>query len=156
MIELDRMDWRFSEELKRPTGFILTEVLIALVLVLIAFFVLYQSAQQSRRMTSMTRHRASAVLLADTLLEEIRAHRFGEPAPVGWEGARRPPLEVWVGGQSRLVNLRHKVTCKTGTFVGRSQQGDFNRDEVTVSIDWDTAAPEPAGHLEVTVPVWRE
>ena len=127
---------------------------MALVLAVVAIFLLLGSWKRTRELTSFTRHRAAAVLLGESLLEEIRAHRFGRAAPASWsDDSRRPPLEVWIDGHSRPIALRHQVTCKSGAFVGLAEG---NRDEVTVTIDWDNIPPAPPGRLEFTVPVWRE
>ena len=134
-------------------GFAILEVVVALLLVLFAFAMLQMSWKRSRDLALHTRARAAAVLLAQSLLEEIRGHDFGSPAPAHWEQTPRAPLEYYVDGRLQALVLRQRVSCETGAFLGRVS-GD--RDQVTVRVEWDRPAPLPPGEVEVKVPVWRD
>ena len=136
----------------RDRGLSLTEVLVSLLLTLMAFGMLYLSWQRSRQLSSLTRHRAAAILASQSLLEEIRAHPYGTEAPLSWAEPNRAPMEYWVDGRKQAVTLRQKVTCKNGAFVGQSQE---DQDEVTITMEWDRAGAAAPQRLVVTVPVWR-
>lgn len=132
-------------------AFSTSEILIAMLLIGLALAILLVSWKRSRQLSSLTRNRAAAVLQAENLLEEIRAHRFGQPAPASWENPQQPPLEIWVNEKRQSFSVRQSLSFKTGAFVGKPAQ-DKSRDEVTIKLNWDN----PPGELQVTVPVWRQ
>lgn len=132
-------------------AFSLTEIVIALLLIAVALSILLVSWKRSRQLAALTRNRAAAVLQAENLLEEIRAHRFGQPAPASWQAPHLPPLEIWVNEKRQSLSIRQELSYKTGAFVGKPAP-DKSRDEVTIKLTWDN----PSGELQVTVPVWPQ
>ena len=139
--------------MRQGRGFAILEVVVALILVLFAFAVLQVSWMRNRDLALHTRARAAAVLQVQTLLEEIRGHRFGSPAPAYWDQTPRAPLEYYVDGRLQAVVLRQRITCESGAFLG---QVEGDRDQVTVRVEWDRPAPQTPGQVEVKVPVWRD
>lgn len=148
----------------RNRGFSLVEIMIALLLVAFGFFTFFSVFSTSSQHSIQTRNRAVANLLAQSYLEEFKAHSYGAPAPPSWSEAEDKPLRLIVRGRETQFKFHKAITYKNGSFVGTS---DENNDVVKIVITWrELAGDRQAGGsaagggddnkmLEVEVPVWR-
>ena len=142
-------------------GVSLIELSLAFFLVLIATMVFLTIFSTSSRQSMQSRNRTVAVILANTMMDEIEAHPFGAPQPPGWKVAVDNPVQVWVEGKLQNMDFHKKLTYANSSFVG-NVTGDT--DEVTITISWaegvgDTQAgavgPNDNKIMTVRTPVWR-
>ena len=69
---------------KNLKGFTIAEVLVSIFIVFTGFFVIISVIKLSALHATQGRHLVVAELIADSLIEEISAHNYGEPAPPSW------------------------------------------------------------------------
>lgn len=148
-------------------GFSIVEIIVALGLVLLGFFTFFSVFSTGSHHAIQTRNRAVANLLAQSYLEEFKAHTYGDPAPESWTQEEDRPLRLVVRGREVQFKFHKKITYENGSFVGES---DENQDKVKIVITWreavgnrqtendDEDAPQGKDDnkmLEAEVPVWR-
>ena len=145
----------------KRAGINLVELIIAIAVVLMAFVVFMTVFSSSSRGSLQSRNRTAAILLANSLMDEIEAHPYGAPAPKSWTSAVDQPVHVWVEGRNQIMDFHKKLTYQNGSFVG-NVTGD--QDLVTINISWregigDTQSgvvdPQDNKVLSVRSPVWR-
>lgn len=140
-------------------GFSLMEILIALGVAGLALAVMLTTLSTSNQHALGSRNRSVAILMAQSLMDDIETHKFGDPKPQWWDEAEEEPVDVWIAGRQQKMVFQKTVTCE-GSFVGN---GTANKDLVTITITWrenfgatQTGAGETNNkELEVRVPVWR-
>jgi len=146
-------------------AFSIIEVLVAVLVAAMSFFVFLTVFRSSYEHAAHTRNRAVAAQLAKTLLEEVEAHPYGAAQPARWTVLDENPVQVWVQGQPVETRLHKKFSFKNSSFVGNATNANLDTDVVTIAISWregaGTAQPVTTGasgdnrQLEVKVPVWR-
>ena len=148
---------------KRNSGFSIIEILIALLLVVFGFFTFFSVFSTSSQHATQTRNRAVANLLAQSYIEEFKAHSYGSPASKHWEEVEDKPLRLYVRGRMQKYSFHKTISYKNRSFIGES---DENSDLVTLVISWregvgtkSTGANAPDAddnkQLDIQVPVWR-
>lgn len=145
--------------MRKHAGFTLTELILAFAVGLGALLVFLSVFGTSGRQALQTRNRSVAILLAETLLDEIEAHPYGEPAPRYWTEEIDTPVSVRIAGRPQEMVFHKHLTYENGSFVGA---GAGVSDVVTITITWregagdqQTADPNLNKELVVRVPVWR-
>lgn len=143
--------------MKRPgrsRGLGVIELLFALALVCVAIFTLLSVFSKSSRHAVMSRNRTVAIMLAHTLLDEVKAHPYGVKKPKRWAEPTETPVTVYVEGRPQQMAFMKKMSFQDGGFVG---EGSGDTDEVTIKIEWNEGVGSNHGHKEmsVRVPVWR-
>jgi prepilin-type N-terminal cleavage/methylation domain-containing protein len=140
-------------------GFSLIELILALGLILVGFFTFFSVFSTGSHHAIQTRNRAVANLLAQSYLEEFKAHTYGDPAPSLWSEEEDRPLRLVVRGREVQFKFHKEITYKNGSFVGDS---DENHDVVKILITWreavgdsQTQGADDNKKLEAEVPVWR-
>lgn len=141
------------------TGFSIVEIIIALGLVLFGFFTFFSVFSTGSHHAIQTRNRAVANLLAQSYLEEFKAHTYGDSAPEHWGQEEDKPLRLVVRGREIQFKFHKEITYQNGSFVGQS---DENTDRVKILITWreavgdsQTEGADNNKKLEAEVPVWR-
>lgn len=144
---------------RRGIGII--EAILAIFIVLMAFLVFMSVFSSASRQTIQSRDRTAAILLANSLMDELEAHPYGAPAPQSWSNPVDRPVAVWVQGKRTTMDFHKKVEFENGSFVG-SVAGDS--DVATITINWREASGAPQSGvvdpqdnkvLRVRYPVWR-
>ncbi|MCE1245160.1 MAG: hypothetical protein LWY06_00780 [Firmicutes bacterium] len=109
----------------------MTEVVIATFIIFIGFFIMITVFKLSALHATQSRHLVIAQMIADSLMEEMRAHTYGDPAPAYWT----EPEQVLTVFQGRKIQIsfEKKIEYKNGSFIGKK---DDDTDEVTVTIRW--------------------
>ena len=115
-------------------GFSLTEVIMACFLILVGFVVLFGVFSSSGSLAMQSRNRSLANILAQSWMEEIRAHPYGAPAPDNWTQEVETPVVSWVEGNPQEMVFWKTISYANGSFVGTAAE-DF--DEVTIVFEWD-------------------
>ena len=136
----------------RARGLGIVELLVALALMVTALFTLITVFSRSSRYAVMSRNRTVAILVCHSTMDELKAHKFGTPAPKSWSEPIAP-VTIYADGRPQAMEFKRTIT--TGdTFIGKSAG---NADEVTVKVEWDEGIGSNAGHKEmsVKVPVFR-
>ena len=144
---------------KRGIGII--ESIMAIFIVLMAFLVFMSVFSSASRATIQSRDRTAAILLANSLMDEMEAHPYGAPAPKSWSLQVDRPVGVWVEGRKTTMDYHKRVEFENGSFIG-SVAGDS--DVATITISWREASGAPQNGvvdpqdnkvLRVRYPVWR-
>ncbi len=146
------------------SGFSLMELIVAFCLIVIGFFTFFSVFSTGSHHAVQTQNRAAANMLAQSYMEEFRAHVFGTPPSTRWsETTDRPVIMVIKDRETEFV-FHKKIEFETGAFVGKAN-GD--RDKVTLIITWKepvgtnqavgapTGFPEDNKMIRVEMPVWR-
>lgn len=141
-------------------GFTLIEVTIALGLMVFAFLVFFSVFSTGSHHATQTRNRAVATVLAQSYLEEFKAHTYGDPAPKHWEEAEDKPIRLVVRAREQEFKFHKTITYQNESFIGNSNE---NSDLVKIVITWreqrgtkqTEAGTDDNKQLEVEVPVWR-
>lgn len=147
-------------------GFTIMEVLATIAVLILGILVLSTTFSMSLRQSSGTRERTYALLLVQSLLEEIRAHPYGAPAPQSW-GSEDAPTEkqylVILEGRPVDTRFQYSVTAATdkggnGSFfdTGSTKVGDVLRVRVTWTEATGVGSSGTAQKLEVLTNVWRQ
>ena len=123
----------------------LIEIVLAVFIFAVATLVLFRAFTSNKRLSVQSRDRTAAQLLMGNLMEEIRAHPFGLPAPQTWP-PNTPPGADWESGDFPEVQtipafvegnpqkmVFHRQLAYEGSLVG---QGKNNYDTVTATISW--------------------
>ena len=137
---------------RRAHGLGIVELLVALALMVTALFTLITVFSRSSRYAVMSRNRTVAILVCHSTMDELKAHKFGTPAPKSWN---EPIAPVTIYADGRPQAMEFKRTIKYGDpFVKPSS---VDADEATITIEWDEGIGTNNGHktMTVKVPVWR-
>ena len=130
----------------------LIEVVLAIFIFVVASLILFRAFTANKRFSLQTRDRTAAQLLMSNLMEEVKAHSFGRPAPKtwppdqepgdGWNAAGFPEVQtipVYVEGKPQEMVFHRRLTFE-GSLVGK---GKKNYDTVYATISWkDPGSPE--------------
>lgn len=148
--------------MRKRRGFAIFEAVLALAILLVAGIIFLQVFSSSTRHSVQTRNRTIAILLANSLLDEVEAHPYGEVAPRSWQEGVVKPATVVIQGRPQVLEYHQEVSYENGSFVGKAA-GDS--DVVTVRLSWsegrgygqtgEHGRPEDNKLLEVQFPVWR-
>jgi len=146
--------------MREQHAFSVIEIVIALGLVVVGFFTFFSVFSTGSHHAKQTRNRAVANLLAQSYLEEFKAHTYGDPEPKHWAQEEDNPIRLVVGGREQQFKFHKTLTYQNGSFVGKSQE---NTDLIKLVISWRELpgdrqtedAAEDNKQLEVEVPVWR-
>lgn len=135
------------------------EILIAVGVAGLALMVFLSVFGTSGKHAVQTRNRTAATMLAHTLMDEIEAHPYGEPAPKAWATGWVSPVAVWVNGRPQEMRFHQTLTFENGSFVGTTAAV---QDVVTVTLTWkegvgddQTSTAQDNKQLVVRVPVWK-
>ena len=140
-------------------GFSLVEIIVALGLVMFGFFTFFSVFSTGSHHAIQTRNRAVANLMAQSYLEEFKAHTYGDPAPEVWSEEEESPIRLVVRGREVQFKFHKEITYQNGSFVGES---DENSDVVRITITWregvgdsQTEGSDDNKKLQAEIPVWR-
>ena len=135
-------------------GLGIVELIFALGLFVTAVFTLISVFTRSSRQAVVSRNRTVAIVLCHSILDELKDHPYGTPAPADWDESRENPVTVYVEGKPQQMEFRKSLSYANGSFVGK---GASDNDEVTVKIEWQEGlgAGNGSKDLTVKVPVWR-
>lgn len=135
------------------------EILIAVAVAGLAMMVFLSVFGTSGKHAVQTRNRTAATMLAHSLIDEIEAHPYGEPAPKAWNTGWVTPVDVWVNGRPQEMRFHQTLTFENGSFVGTK---DGVQDVVTVTLTWkegvgndQTSTAQDNKQMVVRVPVWK-
>lgn len=135
-------------------GLGIIELLFALALMATAILTLLSVFSKSSRHAVMSRNRTVAILVCHSMLDELKAHTYGSPAPENWSETREAPVTVYVEGRPQQMEFRKTLSYANGSFVG---EGTGDSDEVTIKVEWNEGIGVNLGLKELTIkaPVWR-
>lgn len=148
---------------KTRRGMSVMEVTLAIAIVFMAFVIFMSVFSGASRATIQSRDRTAAILLANSIMDELEAHPYGAPKPKSWETDVDRPVQVWVQGRPTQMDFHKKVEFLNKSFIGDSPaKEDF--DVATITISWREASGfsqpgvvNPADNKVLTArfPVWR-
>jgi prepilin-type N-terminal cleavage/methylation domain-containing protein len=139
-------------------GFSIIEILIALAVCSIALVAFLTVFTKNSDHALGSRNRTVAILLAQSLMDDIETHTYGAAEPRRWSQSDEEPVSVWVSGRKQQMLFHKTVAYENGSFVGQSSG---NSDLVTINITWregfgdDQVSGNDNKELELRVPVWR-
>jgi Tfp pilus assembly protein PilV len=135
----------------RRRGFSFIELLLAAFIAVMAIYAFMTVFSNSSKHALQTRNRTTAILHAQSLMDEIEVHPYGSPAPKSWQTGVQKPVTLVVHGRPQEMSFNQQLSFENGSFVGQSANAS---DLVTIRITWKESA---GGNKElvVRVPVWR-
>lgn len=144
-----------------PGGFTVVELLIAAALIMFGFFTFFSVFSTSSHHATQTRNRAVANLLAQSYLEEFKAHNYGDPAPTSWSTQEDRPFRMVINGREAQFKFHKSITFANQSFIGKGK--NENQDLAKIVITWKeihgtdqtTGGTQDNKQLEVEVPLWR-
>jgi type II secretory pathway pseudopilin PulG len=141
---------------RRRRAFSIVEIILALALLIVTGFAMLSFFTQSGKHAVHTRHRKLALVTAQNLLEEVRAHPYGEPAPKTWPLDPQNPLTesylFVLAGNRQAEDFKKSMTFQNGSLIGKTQD-DF--DEVTVKVTWEDQGDPERQEVSATAQVCR-
>jgi hypothetical protein len=145
----------------RRRGFGIAEALLAICICFMAFAVFMSVFSNASRATVQSRNRTAAILLANTLLDELEAHPYGQKRPQSWDAKVDHPVNVWVEGNKVEMDFHKEIVFETRGAIGESEN---ERDMATITISWrenmgvkqtPVVNPDDNKSLVVRYPLWR-
>lgn len=145
----------------RRRGFGIAEALLTICICFMAFAVFMSVFSNASRATVQSRNRTAAVLLANTLLDELEAHPYGQKRPQSWDTKVDHPVNVWVEGNKVEMDFHKEIVFETRGAIGESEN---ERDMATITISWrenmgvkqtPVVNPDDNKSLVVRYPLWR-
>lgn len=138
---------------RRQRGLGIVELVMALALIATALITLITVFSKGSRQAVMSRNRTVAVLVCQSTIDELKAHRYGTPAPKSWSEPRVTPVNIYVEGHPQLMEFKRTLTIPND-FVTNTANDTA---EVTIKVEWDEGIGVNNGHKEMTVkvPVYR-
>lgn len=135
-------------------GITLMETILAFFIMAVAFVVLFAVFSGGYRAAVQSRNRTVAILYAQSLLEEVRAHPYGQPAPPSWTAPVAHPVDVIVEGRKQHYEFAQQVSYANSSFIGLSDQ---DADEVTITLKWREGVGNNPTQKELAIKtaVWR-
>ena len=105
----------------RRRGFGIAEALLTICICFMAFAVFMSVFSNASRATVQSRNRTAAVLLANTLLDELEAHPYGQKRPQSWDTKVDHPVNVWVEGNKVEMDFHKEIVFETRGAIGESE-----------------------------------
>lgn len=131
-------------------GFTIIEVIVTIAVLLTGILVIVSSFSMNLRQSSQTRERLLADVVMESLIEEVLAHPYGDPAPPTWN-SNEMEFEYIIEGRAQQTKFVRTVALKQGTsngsFFGQGADDKQNLDQVTLKVTWT----EPTGVGEAGV-----
>ena len=137
------------------------EIILALGVLAMAMMVFLTVFSNSGSQALQTRNRTAAILLANSLIDEVEAHPYGDKRPLSWAPGVKRPATVVVAGRDQQMEFFQDVKCENESFIGKAND---TRDLVTITLTWKESAggdltnkgrSDDNKELVVRVPVWR-
>ena len=119
------------DKTRRRFGFTIIEAIITIFIIASGFLILFNVFILSMRSATASRNRMVAELLADSTLEEIRAHKYGTSQPDSW--TKPYVVKSIIQGKQNNVAFNRTITCANGSYFG-TVPGDY--DKITIIITW--------------------
>ena len=123
----------------------LIEIVLAVFIFVVATLILFRAFTANKKLSVQNRDRTAAQLLMGNLIEEIKAHPFGMPAPKTWPPNKEPSgdwgsagfpevqsVPAFVEGNPQQM-LFHRRLSYQGSLVG---DGNRDYDTVTATLSW--------------------
>lgn len=150
----------------RRRAFSLIEVLIVVLVVSFGFLALMTVYMSNVRHSTQSRGRMLAILVVESLLNEIKDHPYGTPPPEEWgdRDTGKPAVEVFqviVQGRPVLTSFDKRIRIApegNGSFFDPSKKQGLDTVEVTVRWREGTAdaSAEAPKEIQFTMDVKRE
>ncbi len=128
---------------KKRNAFTIIEVLITIFIIVSGFLVLYSVFTMAIRHATQTRNLVVGELMADSLIEEMKAHPYGTPLSNDWkevQPATNPPtwekkktLFAIIQGRKIVTTYVQRISFKNGSLIGKS---NADEDLVYIGIYW--------------------
>ena len=141
----------------------LIEIILALFIFSVASVIIFRAFAANKRLSVQSRDRTAAQLLMSNLIEEVKAHPFGQVAPKSWPSTGTPganwqsgsfpevqEIPAFVEGKSQKL-VFHRSLSYEGSLVGKGSGKPF--DVVTAVISWNDPAKPALNRLEATLVV---
>lgn len=147
--------------MRQARGFTVIEILMALGMAAVGLLVILSVFSSSSAHALQSRNRSVAILMANSLMDDIESHTYGDPEPTAWTVEDEEPVTVYVVGRQQHMRFHKQIRYENGSFVGQSAG---NSDVVTLTITWkegpgddqvQQAGSNDNKELEIRVPVWR-
>lgn len=117
----------------KDRGFSITELIIAIIVIMSGILTVLSVMAMSLRLSTQTRHRSYAHMVAENMVEKFRDHRYGEPEPASWTKPETSRVIVEGVPSPLTTDFNKKIQYKNGSFVGKTQD---DTDFIELTITW--------------------
>jgi len=123
---------------KRIRGMSIIELVIAVVIITCGVLTALSVLAASLRFSTQSRQQVYAYLVAESMLEKIKAHKYGEPAPKSWNEPVYYKISIEGKSEPMLAEFKRSYNFTApganGSFVDSTklQTGDI----VTIVVTW--------------------
>lgn len=126
-------------------GALLVELIVACVIITVAILTLLSTFSLVSALSAKTRNQIHADLMIKSMIDRIRAHRYGNPEPYNWNGTETiriiPEMRISEAKSTPKVStftFTRKVDYENKSFIGK---GNKDYDIVTITISWAESCP---------------
>ncbi|MCD4785654.1 MAG: hypothetical protein K8T10_17670 [Candidatus Eremiobacteraeota bacterium] len=123
---------------KRIKGMSIIEVIIALVVITCGILTALTVIAASLRFSTQSRQQVYAYLVAESMLEKIKAHKYGEPAPKSWKEPEYYKISIEGKAEPMLAEFKRDYNFTAaganGSFVDSTMPQ--TEDIVTIVVTW--------------------
>ncbi len=145
-------DVKLSFPGRRERGVLLVELMVAMCIIVIGILAMLGSFALFATLSAKTGNRVYAEILAKSMMDRIRAHRYGDPEPYNWSTGETLKILPDVTMSEALAKKRSgkqkssvtyltfnkKVEYENGSFIGKTTD---NYDVITITIGWSEKDP---------------
>jgi prepilin-type N-terminal cleavage/methylation domain-containing protein len=142
-------------------GFTLIEAMVAMSLLTVAFFTVLAFLEVNLRHSTQSRNQALATIQMENLMEEVRDHPYGQPAPSHWTDGKQE-VRVIIDGRKVKTVLSYAVEVESEKGNGSFFDGSKNdvSDHLALTVRWHQPTG-PDGQFEerervTKLTVWRD
>lgn len=123
---------------RRIKGMSIIELVIALVIITCGILTAISVLAASLRFSTQSRQQVYAYLVAESMLEKIKAHKYGEPAPKSWKEPVYYKISVEGKSEPMLAEFKRDYNFTAvganGSFVDSTKPQ--TEDIVTIIVTW--------------------
>jgi type II secretory pathway pseudopilin PulG len=114
----------------------LIELILGLGVVVVAFLVIFSIFSGSARHAVQSRNHTLAMLVAESMLEELRAHNYGDAAPQSWpvDKFNDDAFVMVVEGLPQQMLFHKKISFANSSFIGKN---DSDSDKASITVTWE-------------------
>ncbi len=122
---------RCSARKSEHRGATIIEAIITIFVIASGFLILFNVFTLSMRSATASRNLTVAEIIADSTLEEIQAHKYGDKEPYSWS----QPIIIAsvIQGHRSNIEFNRKIEYDNGSFIGDT---DGEYDKITITISW--------------------
>lgn len=126
-------------------GVLMVELIIACLIIAVAILTLISTYSLVAAMAAKSRNQIKADMIVKSMIDRIRAHRYGDPEPYNWKGQEIiriipevPVSEALKVSKVSMFTFKRDIDYENKSFIGKGSQ-DY--DIITITVSWAESHP---------------